>query len=137
MKYKVKVKKMSIESAINHPSYHIVFDICDKISVAGQQFGLGVDDKSSNLFNYHQNAVLNVMNIEEKMFDFISAHAKETLIVTIEKHNIASNRSEEDSDTEGDNCDKENNRVLSEAPSSVSNGNDQCYDLIGVELIYG
>lgn len=89
MKYKVKVKKMSIANATKNPSYDIVFDICDKISVAGQQFGLGVDVNTNNNcpINIHLNTDLVVSNIGATIYNFISSHAKETLIVEIDTNN--------------------------------------------------
>ncbi len=90
MKYKVKVKKMSIaKNKANKLSYQIVFDICDKISVAGQQFGLGVNvgTNKKRPINIARNTDLVVPNIGATIYNFISLHAKETLIVEIDKNN--------------------------------------------------
>lgn len=77
MKAKVRVKSLSAEGG----EYTCQFICCDSVSVCNKEYKLACDDAKDPpiiIFNDSKK-----YNVKKKLFDFISAHSKETMIIEI------------------------------------------------------
>ncbi len=85
-KFRGKVKKLAIDVALSTPIYEVSFEYCDKVKVQDTEYGV-----ASNVEN--QTCELKPLKEKEftasaEIFNFISQHKKEVLIVSFEGSQI-------------------------------------------------
>ncbi len=85
-KFRGKVKKLAIDVALSTPIYEVSFEYCDKVKVQDTEYGV-----ASNVKN--QTCGLKPLKemkftADAEIFNFISQHKKEVLIVSFKKADI-------------------------------------------------
>lgn len=86
MKVKVKVKSLAIERTQNPQSlqddikYKFRFSGCDTFCVADKKYQLAINGNANNPIYFDETKEYDSV---KNIFDFISAHSKETLIIEI------------------------------------------------------
>ena len=84
MKYKARIKSMSIENT----SRRVVFEPLDRIMVCNEPHYLAID--SEKVVELPMSACS--FNIDNDLFVFLSQHSKEEFVIEIDSKNDASNK---------------------------------------------
>ena len=85
-KFRGKVKKLTLDTVSSTPIYKVSFEYCDKVKVQDTEYGV-----ASNVEN--QTCKLKPLKEKEftagtEIFNFISHHKKEVLIISFEDSEI-------------------------------------------------
>ena len=128
MKYKARIKSMSIENT----SRRVVFEPLDRIMVCNEPHYLAID--SGKVVELPMSGCS--FYIDKARFDFLSQHSKEEFVIEIDSKNDASNKQNNDaSDKQNNDASDKQNNDASDKQNNVTCDNK--YYVIKIELIYG
>lgn len=123
MKIKIKCR---INSLKINDTKSVGVKICDELQLCNSIKPFGLNICNNQPYTFKSKNLSKNLTIEkaDKFFDFISAHSRETFIITIKKKNKTKKKNNETSST-------------NETEPATIKLDGVVYKVVGIELIYG